>query len=186
MCIRLNIRWFFGTKLHVRDQQIGDDLLYSLHEKKEHPESYKAKLGLFKICFVVVTLILIAIFWPCSSGLHRAVKMSLSNKSILLLHHHMAVSLLGPWKKREKKESKWKLHKNAANGENICPGITKPKKFNSELCGSLVKVTTMEHKNCTIWTGFSRWVLSSTTTDNTGAYTWEACKRKSYIYITLV
>lgn len=86
----------------MRDQQIGDDLLYSLHEKKEHPKSYKAKSGLFKIVkcdshFDIDCNVLTVNSWSSSGGQNVMIKQA------YLKHHHMALPL--PWslKKAEKR-----------------------------------------------------------------------------------
>ena len=50
----------------------------------------------------------------------------------------MALPPLGPQKNLKKKS----LYKNAANGEKYIPELQSQKKFNSELCDSLEKVTT--------------------------------------------
>ena len=105
----------------MRDQQIGDDLLYSLHEKKEHPKSYKAKKGLFKlVCgrhFDIDRSFLTMYFWSSTGSQNVIIKQA------YLKHHHITLPLLGPWKNLKKKS----LYKNAANGEKYIPELQSQK-----------------------------------------------------------
>lgn len=102
----------------MRDKQIGDDLLYSLHEKKKNTQKVikQSKAGLNLFCgrhFDIDRNVLSVYFWSSSGDQNVIIKQA------YLKHHHMALPLLGPRKNLKKKS----LYKNAAKGEKYIPEL---------------------------------------------------------------
>ena len=88
----------------MRDKKIGDDLLYSLHEKKKNTQKVikQSKAGLNLFCgrhFDIDRNILSVYFWSSSGDQNVIIKQA------YLKHHHMTLPLLGPRKNLKKKES---------------------------------------------------------------------------------
>ena len=79
----------------MRDKQIGDDLLYSLHEKKKNTQKVikQSKAGLNLFCgrhFDIDCNVLSVYFWPSSGDQNVIIKQA------NLKHHHITLPLLGP------------------------------------------------------------------------------------------
>ena len=106
----------------MRDKQIGDDLLYGLHEKKKNNQKVikQSKAGLNLFCgrhFDIDRNVLSVYFWSSSGDQNVIIKQA------YLKHHHMTLPLLGPRKNLKKKS----LYKNAANGEKYIPELQSQK-----------------------------------------------------------
>lgn len=73
VCIRLDVRRFFRTKLHVRDQKVGNNLLYSLVKTKFKHFVWVSELKSWEGMSLVIETTVPQIVWPLRTGLHQGV-----------------------------------------------------------------------------------------------------------------